>query len=40
LPHRGNLTGTPGAVRPKGSTLRRGRRQATGGDYQAWTPGG
>jgi NADH:ubiquinone oxidoreductase subunit len=40
LPHRGNPTGTPGAVRPKGSTLRRGQRQATGGDYQAWTPGG
>jgi NADH:ubiquinone oxidoreductase subunit len=40
LPHRGNPTGTPGALRPKGSTLRGGRRQATGGDYQAWTPGG
>jgi NADH:ubiquinone oxidoreductase subunit len=39
-PHRGNPTGTPGAVRPKGSILHRGRRQATGGDYQAWTPGG
>ena len=38
VPHRGNLTGTPAAVRPKGSTLRRGQRQATGGDYQAWTP--
>ena len=38
LPHRGNLTGTPAAIRPKGSTLRRGRRQASGGDYQAWTP--
>ena len=37
-PHIGNLTGTPAAVRPKGSTLTRGRRQATGGDYQAWTP--
>jgi NADH:ubiquinone oxidoreductase subunit len=38
--HRGNPTGTPAAMRPKGSTLRRGRRQASGGDYQAWTPGG
>jgi len=38
MPHRGNLTGTPAAIRPKGSTLRRGRRQASGGDYQAWTP--
>lgn len=38
LPHRGNPTGTPAAIRPKGSTLRRGRRQATGGDYEAWTP--
>ena len=25
---------------PKGSTLRRGQRQASTGDYQAWTPGG
>ena len=39
LPHRGNMTGTPGAIRPKGSTLVRGHRQASGGDYQAWTPG-
>ena len=39
LPHRGNTTGTPAAIRPKGSTLRRGHRQATGGDYQAWIPG-
>ncbi len=38
LPHRGNPTGTPAAIRPLGSTLRRGKRQATGGDYQAWTP--
>jgi NADH:ubiquinone oxidoreductase subunit len=40
LPHHGNPTGTPAALRPKGSTLRRGQRQASGGDYQAWTPGG
>ena len=39
-PHRGNLTGTPRAYRPKGSILGRGRRQASDGDYQAWNPGG
>ncbi|HYA72563.1 MAG TPA: NADH:ubiquinone oxidoreductase subunit NDUFA12 [Roseiarcus sp.] len=38
--HIGNPTGTPAAIRPKGSTMRRGVRQATGGDYQAWTPEG
>ncbi len=38
-PHRGNPTGTSDAIRPKGSTLTRGHRQATGGDYQAWSPG-
>ena len=39
-PHRPNMTGTSGAIRPKGSTLRRGEhRQASGGDYEAWTPG-
>ena len=37
-PHRGNPTGTPAAIRPKGSTMVRGHRQATGGDYQAWIP--
>jgi NADH:ubiquinone oxidoreductase subunit len=40
MPHFGNPTGTPLAIRPKGSTLRRGPRQPTGGDYEAWTPGG
>ena len=40
LPHHGNPTGTPGALRPKGSLVHRGQRQASGGDYQAWTPGG
>ena len=39
-PHIGNPTGTPAAIRPKGSTLRRGVRQAASGDYQAWTPEG
>ncbi|MGA2795186.1 MAG: NADH:ubiquinone oxidoreductase subunit NDUFA12 [Roseiarcus sp.] len=39
-PHIGNLTGTPLAYRPAGSTMGAGRRQAAEGDYQAWTPGG
>jgi NADH:ubiquinone oxidoreductase subunit len=38
-PHMGNPTGTPAAIRPDGSTLRPGPRQATGGDYEAWSPG-
>ncbi len=39
-PHIGNPTGTPAAIRPKGSTLNPlPNRQATGGDYEAWTPG-
>jgi NADH:ubiquinone oxidoreductase subunit len=38
-PHLPNLTGTPGAYRPTGSTLAEAARQPTGGDYQAWTPG-
>ena len=37
--HMGNPTGTPAAIRPDGSTLRPGPRQATGGDYEAWSPG-
>ena len=37
-PHFANPTGTPRAIRPQGSTLGGGQRQATGGDYQAWTP--
>jgi NADH:ubiquinone oxidoreductase subunit len=40
LAHRGNPTGTPAAIRPKGSTLVSGPRQASTGDYQAWSPGG
>jgi NADH:ubiquinone oxidoreductase subunit len=39
-PHRPNLTGTPGAYRPSGSTLAQGRRPKATGDYKAWTPGG
>jgi NADH:ubiquinone oxidoreductase subunit len=38
-PHQPNLTGTPGAHRPIGSTLARGRRPKATGDYKAWTPG-
>jgi NADH:ubiquinone oxidoreductase subunit len=38
-PHRPNLTGTPGALRPTGSTLAQGRRPKATGDYKAWTPG-
>jgi len=37
-PHRPNLTGTPQAWRPRGSTLAAGRRPRATGDYQAWTP--
>lgn len=37
-PHQPNLTGTPGAWRPSGSVAGVGRRQATGADYEAWTP--
>jgi NADH:ubiquinone oxidoreductase subunit len=38
-PHRPNLTGTPGAHRPTGSTLAQGRRPKATGDYKAWMPG-
>jgi NADH:ubiquinone oxidoreductase subunit len=38
-PHRPNLTGTPAAPRPTGSTLAQGRRPKATGDYKAWTPG-
>ncbi len=38
-PHRPNLTGTPAAHRPIGSTLAQGRRPKATGDYKAWTPG-
>ncbi len=39
-PHQPNLTGTPGAWRPKGHDYAGGQRRVTGGDYEAWTPGG
>ena len=38
-PHVPNMTGTPAAYRPSGSTLAAGRRPAATGDYQPWTPG-
>jgi NADH:ubiquinone oxidoreductase subunit len=37
-PHRENMTGTPAAQRPTGSTLARGRRPKATGDYKAWVP--
>ena len=37
-PHRPNMTGTPGALRPQGSTLAAGRRPKATGDYKAWNP--
>lgn len=37
-PHRPNLTGTPGAYRPKGSILTPQRRPRATGDYEAWSP--
>jgi NADH:ubiquinone oxidoreductase subunit len=37
-PHVPNLTGTPGAYRPKGSLARGGDRAKATGDYEAWTP--
>jgi NADH:ubiquinone oxidoreductase subunit len=38
-PHRPNLTGTPAAYRPTGSTLAQNRRPKATGDYKPWTPG-
>jgi NADH:ubiquinone oxidoreductase subunit len=38
-PHVPNMTGTPSAYRPSGSTLASGRRPAANVDYQPWTPG-
>jgi NADH:ubiquinone oxidoreductase subunit len=37
-PHRPNLTGTPLAWRPPGSTLAAGKRPRATGDYKPWTP--
>jgi NADH:ubiquinone oxidoreductase subunit len=38
LPHQANMTGTPQAWRPQGSTLASGVRPKATGDYQAWKP--
>jgi NADH:ubiquinone oxidoreductase subunit len=38
-PHIPNMTGTPAAYRPPGSTLASGRRPKATGDYQPWKPG-
>jgi NADH:ubiquinone oxidoreductase subunit len=40
LPHRRNMTGTPDAYRPQGSTVAGGHRPAATGDYLAWSPDG
>jgi NADH:ubiquinone oxidoreductase subunit len=40
LPHQANLTGTPQAWRPPGSTLAANARPPATGDYEAWTPEG
>lgn len=37
-PHLPNMTGTPLAWRPRGSTLATGKRPPATGDYEAWTP--
>ncbi len=37
-PHRPNMTGTPEAWRPPGSTLRANARPPATGDYEAWSP--
>lgn len=37
-PHKPNLTGTPEAYRPPGSTLAAGERPKATGDYAAWVP--
>jgi NADH:ubiquinone oxidoreductase subunit len=38
-PHQPNLTGTPEALRPSGSTLAEGKRPPATGDYRPWVPG-
>ncbi len=37
-PHMPNMTGTPEAWRPPGSTLARGQRPPATGDYEPWRP--
>ena len=38
MPHQANLTGTPEAWRPPGSSLTTGERPHAVGDYTAWKP--
>jgi NADH:ubiquinone oxidoreductase subunit len=38
-PHLPNLTGTPFSYRPPGHDYEGGKRAASTGDYEAWTPG-
>ena len=38
VPYEPNLTGTPRAYRPSGSTLRAAARPPATGDYEAWHP--
>ena len=38
-PYEPNMTGTPLAYRPPGSTLASGKRPPATGDYEAWSPG-
>jgi len=38
LPHLPNMTGTPYAWRPQGSTLSSGLRPPATGDYKPWSP--
>jgi len=40
LAYKPNLTGTPQAWRPPGSTLGANARPPATGDYEAWTPEG
>ena len=40
IPHKPNMTGTPGAYHPPGSLLANRPRPTADGDYEAWTPGG
>lgn len=38
MPHLANMTGSPLAYRPQGSSLASGRRPPATGDYVAWSP--
>ncbi|MEM9734002.1 MAG: NADH:ubiquinone oxidoreductase subunit NDUFA12 [Pseudomonadota bacterium] len=38
MPHKPNLTGTPGAYTPRGAVASQEKRPEVTGDYEAWTP--